>query len=303
MGIKDLNHFLLKHCSKTSIYKIKLQEISNKIIVIDASIFIYRFLGDGDLIVQMYTMISILLSYNIIPLFIFDGKTPPEKRALIDRRRLEKREATTKYNELIQNPYNISPKELEELRRKTIRLTFDDLDNVKLLLDAFGISYMRAQGEADSICAYLVKEKIAWGCMSDDMDLFLYGCPNVLRNINLYDHTITLYDTNKIFHDLSLLEKEFLEMVIVNGTDYNDGYEGLTLLKTFELIKEEKNKNNEISLYDTLEKNEEKKAILYKINEIFYIENQLVLDISTNIPEPDWKKIEEFMQFYGFIFI
>ncbi len=36
--------------------------------------------------------------YGIIPIFIFDGKPPPEKRATIEKRKTKKAEAENEYN-------------------------------------------------------------------------------------------------------------------------------------------------------------------------------------------------------------
>ena len=305
MGIKDLNQYFTKNCSKEAIHKIHFQTLSDKVIVIDASIFIYRFLGETDgLIPNLYMMITTLLSYKIIPIFIFDGKTPLEKRPLVNRRKIEKKEAAEKYNALVSvlgnHEINASSKrEMDELRRKSIRLTYADMDNAKLLLDALGISYMRATGEADALCALLVKRGFAWGCMSDDMDLFLYGCTRVLRNFNLYDHTSVVYNTSIILDEIGLIEKDFIECVVVNGTDYNDSLENINLEGT---IQKARAKPGGMNLYDSLEIAD--KEVLYKICEIFHIDNMEFDEntISLKSPIVKWKEVREFLREWGFIF-
>jgi len=301
MGIKDLNHYFIRNCSKDAIHKIQLRELENRVIAIDASIFIYRFLGEHDgLIPQMYTMIVTLLSCKIIPIFIFDGKTPIEKRPLVNKRRTEKQEAAKKYNELLtQSSTDNIKKEMEELRRKSLKLTYEDLDNTKLLLDAFGISYIRAAGEADALCAYLVKREIAWASLSDDMDMFLYGCTRVLRHFNLYDQTCIIYQTPVILNEIGIEEKDFLEAVVINGTDYNEGIENITVES---IISEAKTKPREINLYDHIQLGDIE--VLYKICEIFHIDNMEfdINTISVITPCPNWTKIQEFLLPWGFVF-
>ena len=80
MGIQYLNRYLLDHCSKTSIQKINFSGLSGKTIVVDASIYLYKYVGEDALIENIYLLVSILLYYNIIPVFVFDGKPPEEKR-------------------------------------------------------------------------------------------------------------------------------------------------------------------------------------------------------------------------------
>ena len=84
MGIKHLNQYLQNNC-KNSIKQIGFSELKYKKIVIDTSIYLYRFLGENALLENFYLMISIFREYNIIPLFVFDGKPPKEKYDLLKK--------------------------------------------------------------------------------------------------------------------------------------------------------------------------------------------------------------------------
>jgi hypothetical protein len=57
-----------------------MKELANKTIVIDISIYMYKYQTDGTLIENIYLMLSLFKHYRIIPIFIFDGKPPIEKR-------------------------------------------------------------------------------------------------------------------------------------------------------------------------------------------------------------------------------
>ena len=83
MGIHNLNKFLTNKCSEEAIYKVHLSSLKNKIIVIDTSIYMYKFLGQNKLIENFYLLVSILLHYKITPIFVFDGKPPPEKMNIL----------------------------------------------------------------------------------------------------------------------------------------------------------------------------------------------------------------------------
>ena len=50
MGIKYLNRFLKENCSKNSIRKINLNQLESKTIVIDASIYMYKYIAENALI-------------------------------------------------------------------------------------------------------------------------------------------------------------------------------------------------------------------------------------------------------------
>ena len=100
MGIQHLNSYFRKYATIKAINKIGLKELSGKKIVIDASIYLYRFMTEGALLENMYIMISIFQRYKIIPIFIFDGIAPPEKSQLLEKRSQDKKIAENEYNKL-----------------------------------------------------------------------------------------------------------------------------------------------------------------------------------------------------------
>ena len=70
---------------------------------------------------------------------------------------------------------------MSELRRTFVKITKRDINAVKQLLDAYGIMHREATGEADELCAALVINKVAYACLSEDTDMFAYGCPRGLE--------------------------------------------------------------------------------------------------------------------------
>lgn len=239
MGIKNLNQFLLNTCSKRAITKMNFGDIQRKVIVVDISIYLYKFMTDGNYMENLYTLLSLFKYYIITPIFIFDGKPPPEKWDLIKKRNWEKKEAEAKLLEISSHPDDFSKEEIDELRKKAVRIKNDDILKAKELMDAFGFIYYNAPGEADQLCAYFVNTGIAWACLSDDMDMFLYGCTRVLRNLSLMKHRVLVYDTPQILKELGMNYTDFLEIMVLCGTDYNTGY--ISLRKTLELHNEYKN--------------------------------------------------------------
>ena len=251
MGIKNLNRFLQTSCDK-SIQKIHISSLSGKKIVIDTSIYLYRFMGDGCLLENFYLMISIFREHNIIPLFVFDGKPPKEKDELLKQRKTEKKDAEKKYN-LLQDKldhaedYDIDKSEIKEnmdaLKKQFIRIHHSDIENVKTLIKAYGVSYIDAIGEADKLCAKMVCKNKAYACLSEDMDLFVYGCGRVLRYLSLLKKTTIMYDLSGILSELKMTLSEFQHITIISGTDYNfnininNGTNLMTTLKYFKRYK------------------------------------------------------------------
>ena len=248
MGIKNLNRFLKQECSN-SIKMISLKELDGKKIVIDISIYLYKFEAENALVENIYLMLSIFTHYNIIPIFIFDGKPPNEKKECIQKRIECKKKAETEYYVLkqqvedvydpCQNVEEIQSK-MDILKKKFVYMHREKIEEVKKLIRAYGATYYDAHGEADELCAMLVIKKKVWACLSEDMDMFVYGCNRVLRYISLLNHTVVLYDTISILENLGITQQELREICVISGTDYNGNIPDknqFTLYKTLKLFK------------------------------------------------------------------
>jgi flap endonuclease-1 len=296
MGIKYLNKYLQSNCKK-SIRQISLHELRDKKIVIDTSIYLYRFLGENALLENFYLMISIFREYNIIPLFIFDGKPPKEKFELLKKRKIDKKNAEMKYNELeckIKDSMGdmdpVEEKEIKDsmeiLKKDFIRLHHTDIENVKSLFQAYGVSYIEAPGEADKLCAKMVCKNKAYACLSEDMDLFVYGCSRVLRYMSLLKKTVVMYNMKDILNELNLSMEDFRSICIVSGTDYtienstsNNNTNGNNLIKTLKYFKKYqkyKTDGND-NFYEWMETNTTHGTVdsleLHTIHSLFTLEN------------------------------
>lgn len=265
MGIRYLNRFLKDNASP-SINLCNLAELSGKKIAVDISIYMYRFASDNTLIENIYLMLSVFRHYNIIPIFVFDGKPPPEKRELLQKRKEDKYEAEEEYNRLkktleINKDMDDSDKQeiiynMDMLKKKFVNINKNDVLTIKDLIRSYGATYYDAPGEADELCAMLtIKDKV-WGCLSEDMDMFVYGCPRVIRYLSLLNHTAVVYDLKGILNNLGISQKELREICVLSGTDYNIECDDTknTLNNTLKLFKKY-HKSNSNSFYEWLNEN------------------------------------------------
>jgi hypothetical protein len=230
MGVKLLNTFLRTKCvSPNSITKRHIQELSGMKIAVDTSIYMYRFIGDHALLENFYLMCSIFRKYKITPVFIFDGKPPKEKNDELEERKKAKKKAEKEYKYLKKMHENendqLAKQELEvkmdKMRKKFIRIKNKHIRSVKELFQNYGMSYIDAPGETDVLCAYFTRAGIVDACLSEDMDMFVYGCPIILRYMSLLKHNCVVYSMNHILHDLQMSEDDFITLCITSGTDYS----------------------------------------------------------------------------------
>jgi flap endonuclease-1 len=296
MGIKQLNRFI-KNNVKDSMKLISIKELSGKKIAIDISIYMYKYASDGNLIENIYLMLAIFRYYDIIPIFIFDGKPPIEKKEVLIKRSQEKKEAEEEFNKLksiLTNNSNIDNDEKQELvnnmdllKKKFIRISKNDIQNVKQIIRAYGATYYDAPCEADELCAMLtIKEKV-WACLSEDMDMFVYGCPRVIRYFSLLNHTAVLYDMKEILEKLNLTQKELREICVLSGTDYNINNENsCNIYTTFKYFRNYKKENSSDDFYNWLIKSSDyikDYELLKKINSMFDINDHYNIKLFENI--------------------
>ena len=131
MGIRYLNRFFKEEATQ-SIKLISLKQLSGKKIAIDISIYMYKYASENGLIENIYLLLSVLRHYNIIPIFIFDGKAPDEKKELLQKRKEDKLEAENEYK-ILKNKLD-EKNELDEIEKQEI---INNMDLLKMKLSMF----------------------------------------------------------------------------------------------------------------------------------------------------------------------
>jgi flap endonuclease-1 len=236
MGVKGLNSLITQWCRK-QIKPTNINALFGKKIAIDTSIYMYEFKGRKSLLRDFNDMIVMFRNNNITPIFVFDGKAPVEKNETLIVRRENKKRSEDEYKLLLDELVALDGLQepslsLETDRRKImsrltlledkfVRINRDDIYNVKQLMDLYGVTYYEHDGEAEQLCSKLVIDGSVYACMSDDMDLFIYGCPRILKRLDLYRNTVDYYDLEVILKILNVTLLEFKYICVLSGTDYN----------------------------------------------------------------------------------
>jgi 5'-3' exonuclease len=324
MGIKDLNKFLQEHANE-HIKKIHFNQMYGKKIAVDISIFMYKYAATGSLIENIYLMLSIFRYYHIIPIFIFDGKSPNEKKNLLMQRKEERKNAENEYNNLqmkLDSNFNMEELEKQEiinnmnsLKKKFVHICKKDIEIVKKLIQCYGATYYDAPYEADQICALLTIKGKVWACLSEDTDMFVYGCPRVIRYFSLLNHNAIIYETKEILKTLDISQIDLREICVLSGTDYNindkNDYHSFNLYSSFKYFKKYKKSKCEKQFYDWLLENMNYKIdneLLIKICNLFDLNmlNHINIKLFDNIKITNGqifkKEMKEILTLDGFVF-
>ena len=275
MGIKNLKIILNQKC-KSAINTRKLDSYRGMILGIDLSIFLYKYLYNNDDHLEGLTRLILrLLKNQITPIFIFDGKPPKEKDEVLQNRR-EKRDFMNIKKNIIEKCINFDKsdfnnfknsifeyinntnsdfmideseikdlyekdndsllKDCEKLTKKIIYVTSYHIESSKKLFDLFGIKYIHAPCEAESLLAMLCKKNIIDGCISEDTDILPNGGHLFLRNFNADKNTIDEYCLHGILDNLKLTNEQFIDLCILCGCDYTTKINGLGPITAYKII-------------------------------------------------------------------
>jgi len=264
MGIHNLHKFLNLN-AKSSIKEIHYTSLKDKVLAIDISIFLYQFASaiknttddlktsNGKITTHIQAILSKtlgMLKKKIKPIFIFDGKPPKLKNDVLNNRKNIKTNANEQIEKINKEIEQASEEEQIKLKeekkkisKKTVNISRKQIEECKELLKILGIPIIEAREEADSQCAWLVKNNIAYGVASEDMDLLTFGTNKLIRKLSGKDNMIE-YDLNIILQELDLNHNEFIDLCILLGCDYTDTIEGIGPKKAFDLIKKYRSIDN-----------------------------------------------------------
>ena len=294
------------------IKEIDLDFLKNKVLAVDAPMWLYQFLSsirqrDGNLLadskgnvtshlVGMVARISNLSQQNIKLAFVFDGEPPKLKHLTLEKRKEIKLESEKKFEKAKEND------DLELMKKyaaRTSRLTHEMIDEAKRLAEAFGLPVIEAPSEAEAQASLIVRNNDAYAIATNDADALLFGATRIGRNVSMAGKK---KKTNRLSYetvnpDLIILEDnlkhlgisqdQLIALAMLIGTDYNSGgIKGIGPKTALKIVRA--HKNNFESLF--------KEA---KWNDFFEFSWEEVFGLIKNIPvnnnyDLKWKPADEY---------
>ena len=182
MGVKGLYSYLKPHRRTPS-------HINACAVGIDALSVLYKYRGKLE---EIFTLIRSLQEKGYTFQVVFDGKAPESKRVEVDERRKKREEASRQAKELRAYLESDASQSLDEKGRSLLEKQIEQIESgdawhstrelrkeFQRRLTELGITYHRAEGEADDLLIELYKKKEIGVVLSADMDFLVAGVDRV----------------------------------------------------------------------------------------------------------------------------
>ncbi|XP_021367143.1 exonuclease 1-like isoform X2 [Mizuhopecten yessoensis] len=179
-----------------------------------------------------------MLRKNVKPIMVFDGCRLPSKKD-VEKSRREKREMYRK--KAAQMLREGKRAEARECLQRCIDISPEMALEVMNTCRARGIDCIVAPYEADAQLAFLCKQGIAQAIITEDSDLLLFGCKQVIFKMDHFGNGV-LIESNRLNEVLGISEgyytfEKFRYMCIMSGCDYLPSLPGIGLGKASKVFK------------------------------------------------------------------
>ncbi|KAJ2083546.1 hypothetical protein H4R24_000709 [Coemansia sp. RSA 988] len=225
-----------------------VKEFANKTVGVDSYIWLYK--GAFSCAVQVglgeptskyvtffMTRARMLRHYGVEPLFVFDGGALPSKRETELERQRNRAERRQQAMRLWQQSKR---KAAFEMFQKCLEATPQMAKAVIEQLKAENFRYLVAPFEADAQLAYLESQGITSASISEDSDLIVFGCQNIIFKLDQYGAATvfdrTRLDRTKAVNIKGWTDSQIRRMCILSGCDYAASAPGIGLKKAYRYV-------------------------------------------------------------------
>lgn len=226
MGVPGLIGVLERACgevkgAKRVINMKQLQELcaemGRSVIAVDAMNILFYLAGhEGSrgLEVELDHFCGLLRRHELKAACIFDSSRMSKQRKERAADRRQQRTAALSELQDMKKDKGFVPfaarKRHALLRSRTIHVDAEQVRAAQHRLSSSGVcTVFMAPDEADSVCVDWVDNGHAFGCVSNDSDMFVRGCRYVLRKYEPHAGTFELWDTECVYASLNLNEEQF----------------------------------------------------------------------------------------------
>ena len=182
-----------------------------------------------------------LIHFGVIPYIVFDGDYLPSK-AVTEIERAKRREESKKIGLELYRLNKPSQAHIE--LQKAVDVTPEMAVQLIEELKKAGVQYVVAPYEADAQLAYLERQGIIEGMLSEDSDLLVFGAKRLLTKLDQYGDCIEINRADfTACQEISLVgwsDAEFRRMAILSGCDYLANIKRMGLKSAYRLVRKHK---------------------------------------------------------------
>ncbi|CAH8452363.1 unnamed protein product [Schistosoma rodhaini] len=246
MGIKGLLPFL-----KNASAPINLADFSGYVAAVDVYCWIHRssYACASDLALGIPTdqyvryvikYINLMKSCNVKPILVFDGSDLPSKAETDLKRRETKELNRKKAAEYLMKGDKAAAQECFE---RSVFVTSEMAYEVLRAARNMGVDCVVAPYEADAQLAYLNRTGYADFVITEDSDLLLFGCRQVVFKLDLSGSGVLVAAASGICECCGIPASQFTEskfryMGIMAGCDYFSGIPGIGLNTAAKILRQ-----------------------------------------------------------------
>ncbi|KAH8853049.1 Exonuclease 1 [Schistosoma japonicum] len=246
MGIKGLLPFL-----KNAAVPVNLADFSGYVAAVDVYCWIHRssYSCASDLALGIPTdqyiryvikYINLMKSCNVKPILVFDGLDLPSK-AETDLKRREAKELNRK--KAAEHLMKGNKAAAQECFERSVFVTSEMAYEVLRAARNIGVDCIIAPYEADAQLAYLNRTGYADFVITEDSDLLLFGCRQVIFKLDLSGSGVLVAAASGICECCGIPASQFTEskfrfMGIMAGCDYFSGIPGIGLTTAAKILRQ-----------------------------------------------------------------
>jgi flap endonuclease-1 len=282
MGIKDINKILKEH-SPFAFKTITLESFSGYRIAIDARNYIYApfskaldheisYMRNDDLLKKInYNNVLIktckyiidflqnLSHYNIIVVWVWDGKSPDEKIGCLEQRAKDRQRTLERLNLIVEKLNNChilaresaDIAEYKKILSQIVPLTRKRADNIKNFIESLGFPSLQAETEGEKLASNLATKGLVIAVWSKDTDNYALGTPITITGFSKNrlngKQCIDIVILPEILEGINKPHEWLVDLCIMLGCDFNNRIYGLGAVNACKLLSQHNNIENIIA--------------------------------------------------------
>ncbi|BGP39686.1 hypothetical protein JCM10450v2_003655 [Rhodotorula kratochvilovae] len=182
-----------------------------------------------------------LKHFGVTPLLVFDGGLLPSKMGTEDAREAKRSDALARGRAFLAEGKGAQARDCFV---KAVDVTPAMAFQLIKALRREGIQYVVAPYEADPQLAYLEKAGLVDAIVTEDSDLLVFGCRNVLFKLDGEGNCVSIARRDlarcREYNFTGWSDAEFRHMAILSGCDYLESVVGLGLKTAYRLLRKYK---------------------------------------------------------------